>query len=287
MLEVIHRYHAKIKKILELEHYRRNIIKINKDSSDEEIQEIVSYLKKEKAGFFCYSFSAAYDSYQEEIFLDTECGMSYLMRNDKRLYFPEQWKKEQIINYYRTLMAEQDEKSPHRYLTPELESRTYNTVIDIGAAEGIFALDMLEKAKRIVIFEADDKWLRPLEKTFEQYKEKVQIIPKFVSDFVDSEYTTLDKEFGTEIGIDLIKMDVEGAEVNAIRGAKAVLEANLEVVILACAYHYATEENEIREILSAYNVIPRHGYVLYHWPVGEMLQRPYLRRAVLEARKNR
>lgn len=54
-----------------------------------------------------------------------------------------------------------------------------------------------------------------------------------------------------------------------------------------CAYHYATEENEIREILSAYNVIPRHGYVLYHWPVGEMLHRPYLRRAVLEARKNR
>lgn len=56
MLEVIHRYHAKIKKILELEHYRRNIIKINKDSSDEEIQEIVSYLKRKKQDFSAIRF---------------------------------------------------------------------------------------------------------------------------------------------------------------------------------------------------------------------------------------
>lgn len=99
-------------------------------------------------------------------------------------------------------------------------------------------------------------------------------------------HTTLDKEFGTKIGIDFIKMDVEGAEVNVIRGARSVLETNPEAVILVCAYHYAAEEEEIREILSTYDVTPRHGCVLYHWPVREKLEKPYLRRCVLEARKN-
>lgn len=184
MLEVLRRYHAKVKKFYELKTYRRNIIKDNKGNKDEEIQEIVSYLKKEKASFFNYYFAKKYDSYQQEIYFDTECGMNYLIRKGKRLYFPEMWGKEEVISYYRTLMAEQDEKSPHRYLPPQLEAMTYNTVIDIGAAEGIFALDMLERAKKIVIFEADDKWLKPLKRTFELYKAKVEIIPKFVSDCV-------------------------------------------------------------------------------------------------------
>ncbi len=81
---------------------------------------------------------------------------------------------------------------------------------------------MLERAKHIIVFEADNKWLKPLAQTFAQYKDKVRIIPQFVSDENSGVYTTLDAEFSGEIGIDIIKMDVEGAEINVIRGAKEI-----------------------------------------------------------------
>ncbi len=57
--------------------------------------------------------------------------MNYLIRNGKKLYFPLEWNKEQVIEYYRTIMAEQDEESPHRYLTEDLEEAVYDTVIDM------------------------------------------------------------------------------------------------------------------------------------------------------------
>jgi hypothetical protein len=144
---------------------------------------------------------------------------------------------------------------------------------------------MLDYAKNIIIFEADDKWIAPLTRTFENYKNNIRIITKYASDTIGGGYTRLDDELKANSKIDLIKMDVEGAEISVINGAKNTLKCNPQAVILACAYHYDGEEKDIRELMSDYTIIPRHGYVLYHWPVYETLKKPFMRRGVLEIRK--
>lgn len=276
----------------ELTHYRKKIIQLYAHSTDDEKREIADYLMNHKATAFNYSFMDKIDTMEVAINKDNGCNMYYIMRNGVKMFFPASWDAEQIEFYYKWVSMEQDEKSPHRYLTDDL-SLEGKVILDIGGAEGIFAVDVLHQAAKIFIFECDETWLPPLRKTFENYAHKVVIIEKYVSNYSDATHVTLDAYFGKKEKIDLIKMDVEGEEVKVIEGAKRLIQQNDNLTLLVCAYHYAQEEQDIRSLFPGYRITPRRGYVLFNWESCTLLEKllfkrvkpPYLRRCVLEIKK--
>lgn len=286
MLLLIKKWYSIVKKKCELAFYRKRIIKMygnrnNLGAVDEEHREIVDFLRKNPARVLNYSFVDEMQKNRVEVLKDDREQLLYVLHNGKRMYFPKGWSEQKIAYYYRTISEEQHENSPHRYLTSELLGRDYDTVVDIGGAEGIFALDMIEHVKKIYIFETELYWREALERTFFPWKDKVIVISKYVSEKVGGEYTTLDYELQGE-KVDLIKMDVEGAEISVLKGAKSICMANPDMRLLVCVYHYAGEYEEVTRFLNGYEIKERHGYLLYHWG-GQRLKSPYLRRGVIEA----
>ncbi len=65
------------------------------------------------------------------------------------MYFRKNMNKGQVESNYKSLLAEHDKRSPHRYLTSTFHPENGDIIIDVGAAEGISALNNIEKAKKI------------------------------------------------------------------------------------------------------------------------------------------
>ena len=80
---------------------------------------------------------------------------------------------------------------------------------------------------------------------------------------------TLVEELGLE-RVDFIKMDIEGAEVDALLGAEETISL-FKPKLAICTYHRPTDPIEIRRILSKYNPnykfkeIERREKVLFAW----------------------
>lgn len=188
---------------------------------DEKKRELLPYIRNSATlPVMPYEFAERYHYMHVTVQRDTE-GYPYVYhRKKKRLYFQKNWSDDECIEYYRTLMCEQDEKSSHKYLTSDKRLPPMGAVIaDVGAAEGIFTLDVIDRISKSYLFECDDGWVEPLKKTFENYMDKVEIISKKISNYVDDTTTTLDVFFQNK-QIDFVKADIEGDEENLIGGVK-------------------------------------------------------------------
>lgn len=108
--------------------------------------------------------------------------------------------------------------------------------VDIGAAEGMLALEAVDIVKKIYLIECDLSWLKFLTRTFEPYSEKTTIITKYASDCIDDKNVTLDELLKNETAPILLKMDVEGMEDTVLAGAKEILSRPTTKVAI-CTYH--------------------------------------------------
>lgn len=231
---------------------------------------------------FPYENTRKYSKNDIEVIYDISCKMNYVMHNGKRLYFPARFDKS-IKNYYNALRKEQDAQSPHRYEVDGFIVREGDIIADVGAAEGNWALDNIEKAGRVYLFETDGFWVEALSKTFEPWKEKVTIVNKFVSNKNTKNETTLDEYFKDK-RLDFIKADIEGAEISLLLGAKNVLADNSNLKLLICTYHRQDDGKRIKEILesSGYYTEYSQKYMLY---INDPeLEEPYIRRGLIRAR---
>jgi hypothetical protein len=264
-----------------LHYYRR----LPENQISEEQAEVISYLKKNPLSIFPYPFSEKYDYRDVEVFLDKDLDLRYIITDGNRLYFKRQWSKELIRGCYSFLQMEQDIESPHRYLTDDFSITEDAVVADIGAAEGNFALSIIKKAGKIYLFESDKEWMEPLKATFAPWKDKVEIINKFVSDNNDEKNITLDYFFGNKEPINFIKVDVEGAETEVLKGCEKVLSRNKSFKIAICVYHRNEDEINFSVLLkkSEFNVSYTKGYMIYIKDKG--LKQPYLRRGLIRAMK--
>ncbi len=129
----------------------------------------------------------------------------------KRLYFRRGSDPAKVASVYRGLLREQDAASPHCYRTDGFEVEEGDVLLDVGSAEGIFALDNIERVSRVILFETDEAWIGALRKTFEPWKDKVTIINKFASDTDGPDTVTVDTAL-QEVngGAVFLKLDVEG-----------------------------------------------------------------------------
>lgn len=182
-------------------------------------------------------------------------------------------------------MKEQDPQCPHCYENESFKFESGDVLVDIGAAEGNFALSVVEKASRIILFESNKEWIEPLNATFEPWKDKVTIVKKFVGDVSDSTCTTLDDYFAADEKLSFLKIDVEGAESRLLDGCKRILQDQKPLKVAICTYHKPEDEQEFKERLTRYGFETSHsdGFVLLF--TDRKLKAPYLRRGLVRAIK--
>jgi len=250
-----------------------------------EIKPMLDYLRTNPISMLPYPFQDQYKAENIEVFDDPESGLKYVLLDGKRLYFKRRWNKGKIQKVHNDLLKEQDLQSPHRYLGKNFLFDEGEVLVDAGAAEGFFALSMVEKASQLVLIEAGKEWIEPLHATFKPWKEKVTILHKFVGDRSGSKHITLDEMITPgEKGI-FLKVDIEGAELLLLKGAKRILSEQKSLKIAICTYHKEQDEKELTAFLSRYpfEMAPSEGYML---PVfDKKLKAPFFRRGLIRAKK--
>jgi hypothetical protein len=261
-----------------------NFIKNNTADQDQEKIEILNYLKHNGKKVFPYHFIEKYHQENIAVYTDNINNMKYVLYADKRMYFPMDWNVEKIQKYYNGLLIEQDIESPHRYEYEGFCVEDNDVVADIGAAEGIFSLSIIERAKKIYLFECDKAWIGALKLTFAPYNDKVVLINKFISDANDDDCITLDSIFANE-EINFIKADIEGSETKMLTGAKLLLSKPCNLKIAICAYHKNNDEHILNNILieNGFHTAFSKGYMLF--TDDKELAPPYLRRGLVRAAK--
>jgi FkbM family methyltransferase len=159
-------------------------------------------------------------------------------------------------------------KNWHCYLTPETSLGPEDTVLDCGAAEGLFSFIAAEVVKKVYAIEPIPMWHRAMQKTFAPFG-NVELVERGVGHKAMSVRMT-DEEInskisltgGVEIQIDTIdamffdrgipvtylKADVEGFEFPAILGAEATIRKNRPKIALT-VYHETNHFAEIRDFL--------------------------------------
>lgn len=187
--------------------------------------------------------------------VDNTNGLPYVFHNGKKLYF----KRDMLTSAevaYRGLLIEQDKRSAHRYVD-SYEELKGKTLLDIGAAEAIFTLDTIEYIDHAYLFECDDAWIESLEATFALWKDRITIVRKYVSDVDDDNNITLYRFFqdeGKSIDNLFLKMDIEGYERKALKGAVHILEHGQQIDGSVCIYHLHDDKKVIESELKNFNL---------------------------------
>jgi len=276
-----------LRTIIQKRNLRRNILRyfssLPENEVNDEQREILKYLENNAATTFPYHFSYNYSPEKVEVFYDPVNGMKYVMQDDKKLYFKKRWSKKRIQRAYSDLSREQDPSSPHRYLSENFYPEIGDAIADIGAAEGNFSLSVIEKVKKIYLIEYDREWTEALKATFAPWKEKVEIINKYVSDADDEKHIMLDTLMKADRDIRFLKIDVDGFEEKVLSGARETISGNTHLKIALCTYHKHSDENDFTLLLEnkGFAVTPTKGYMIHHY--DKKIKMPWLRRGLLRA----
>ena len=104
--------------------------------------------------------------------------------------------------------------------------------------------------------------MQALQRTFRDYQEKVVFCNKFLSGRDNAKEITLDNLVREKV--DFLKMDIEGAEVEALLGSKDVLTRS-KARCAICSYHRQYDEKYISYILESYGYKTSHseGYMFF------------------------
>ncbi|GHV21192.1 hypothetical protein FACS1894174_04270 [Bacteroidia bacterium] len=276
---------VKWKDYMKFEWLRRKILtyygKNPPDTSDKGKIDALDFLKANRITYFPYNFTLKYHPDNFEIFFDSEKQMYYVLyENQSRLYLKKKYTEKEAREYYHSIRIEQDVNSPHRYMSSDFYVSENDVVADVGGAEGIFALDSLHRnASKAYIFEPDNEWLEPLKATFEPWKDRVEIIQKFVSDRNDDKNISLDSFFSGKKLPDMVKLDVEGMERSVFAGAKKILDHSPQK-IATCTYHRHNDDVEFPKMLAdkGYKTFVSPNYML---TIDDNLRAPFFRRGLV------
>ncbi|MCD8317736.1 MAG: FkbM family methyltransferase [Paraprevotella sp.] len=139
-------------------------------------------------------------------------------------------------------------------------------LLDIGAAEAVFTLDTIDLIEHAYVFECDEAWLEALIAKLAPWAHKVTFVNKYVSDKDDKENVTLDTYFSGKSADHLfLKMDIEGYEQKALKGAERLLSQVPDISGSVCVYHTREAETEIRSFLEDHHFRTRltPGYLYF------------------------
>lgn len=245
-------------------HAREDFLQKYSNTKDHEIIEILEHIKVNSIGVYNYPFTLDYYSLSVEVNYDEQVDMYYVNHHSKRMYYPKKYRsKEVIAQNYRFISLEQDMKSPHRYLDDIAMVQAGDVIIDAGVAEGNFALDVVDKAAKLYLIECNQDWIQALEQSFKPYMDKVVIVNKYLSNIDDDNNITIDNLVNEKVNF--IKMDIEGAEIDALSCAGKTLLESDRITCTICSYHKNGDEEKITNILKQnnFNVSTSAGYMFF------------------------
>lgn len=223
-----------------------------------------------------------------------ENGLPYVIHNGKKLFFPQEMDLCSAKDTYRNYIENENllgggykRLAPHQYQTDDFHVDEGDVVIDLGCAEALFALDVIDKASKIYLVESDPKWLDALHATFDKYGEKCTIVNKLVAD-IDSPDTVSLKTILSNDGNKpvFIKMDIEGYEYETLSGSCEFLRNRNNIKIACCTYHKANDADRISALFDSlgYNYGFSEGVMLFYYD-RENLIAPYFRKGIIRAQK--
>jgi len=126
---------------------------------------------------------------------------------------------------------------------------------DVGGNSGYDALLMARRTRgRVVSFECDPEMVTLMRETFRRNPDyQIEIVQAFIGSKPDQ--LSLDKAVESSFVPDFVKMDIEGAEVDALRGAENLLKTRKPSMIIET--HSAVLEAECLEILRGHAYEPQ------------------------------
>ena len=249
------------------------MIKKYEDIADPVIQETLTYWQNHELSVFNQHIDDSKHIYHE-VFVDESCDLPYIKFKTlegkiRRLYYPrdgvEILTSEDGKKYVLDVFREQLPTSPHLYVKGSHKVDEGDVLIDAGVCEGNFSLPYAEIVSKIYLFEPEQKWFEPLYYSFKDFWDKVEFIPKFVSDSTNGGTVALDDVIKIPAGSKVfLKMDIEGYEPAALRGAKKILSMN-KVKASVCSYHHYDDIVKIKSILHSYGykTATSDGYMIF------------------------
>ena len=242
------------------------------DVQDPVIQETLRYWQTYDISVFNQHFEGLGET-MHEVYMDETINLPYIIfqtveGKDRRMYYPRGRsfeKGEDGKKYVKDILREQIPTSPHLYVKGNHKVDEGDVLIDAGVCEGNFALRYADICSKIFLFEPDKQWFEPLYYSFRDCWDKVEFIPKAVAEHTGGGSVALDDAvkipFGSKI---FIKMDVEGAEPAALRGAKKILSTN-KVKASICSYHRADDIIKIKAVFQnlGYKTATSAGYMIF------------------------
>lgn len=247
-------------------------------SPDSPKRSYYKFLKDYGYTHYPYEFAGKYMTMPIDVKEDKEKKLFYVMhRGNKKLYYPRSYGKEMVEKNYRALLIEQDLEHAHHYVDSS-EEFVGKTFLDVGSAEGFTSLDAVEYVRFIYLFEFESKWVEALNATFEPWKEKVVIIEKYVGSKNDALNITLDAFFKDKPKDNLfLKIDIEGAECDALQGAEGLFAEATNLDFAICTYHRRDDKKNISAYLDqkrcTYSL--RDGYLYVRHRLRTALIRGY------------
>lgn len=266
--------------------YKQSLLNRYKDTRDPEIHEIIFRIEQNGLDVFNYSFADKYRNFTCQVYFDTIHEMYYVIHCGKRMYFSKKYSSElEVVNYYKSILLEQDENSPHRYLTADFDVLNGDVVVDVGVAEGNFALEIIDKVSKIYLIETDSEWIEALKVTFEDFMDKVVIVKAFISSYDEGDFRTLDSIITEKVNF--IKMDIEGNEWDGLRGAKRIINNSNRLKLAICSYHSDFDYALIEKFMEEMSIEHSHtkGYMWFPLTVRQNYVSTSLNRAIIRGIK--
>lgn len=267
-----------------LKGFKEEILERYGKSKDEDIMGICGYLQNHELDMFNGQIKNEYRGDMFDIQRDERNGLLYSYWGAKRIYLSPAIRNELIAKEYLcSLCKEQDGDSPHCYGMDSLDLCSQDVIVDGGAAEGFFALQIIDKVRKVYLVEGDEQWIEALECTFEPYRHKVEIVPKWLGRKVDERTTTLDR-IGQPDEITVVKLDIEGAEQDALDGGKRLFSSGRPMTAIVCTYHNTEDADMFDNFFKGkgFSTSFSKGYMFVD---GLETIKPELRKGVLCARR--
>lgn len=224
-----------------------------------------------------------------EYSFDKHNGLPFIIHNNKRLYFPKHWTKDSVLSCYSNYLYKENilntsssEHNPHQYQTENFSINQNDILLDIGCAEGILALNSIDKVSKVYLFESNPEWMPALKATFEPFKDKVSIFNKKVGHTAEKNSITLTEAIAPCDAAFFVKMDIEGAEYDTLLANESFFK-NKKVKLACCTYHKYEHNEMISQKLAEwkYKISHSNGYMLFF--DDGVFKPPYFRKGLIRA----
>ena len=187
---------------------------------------------------------------------------------NKVLYWP---KASPVDGIYQVTTETFDQTDWHYYQKEHTQIDSGERLLDVGAAEGLFALSVAQLCDKIILVEPNDYFAESLKKSFSQMADKTEIKNVAVGS-VDGEISFSNESLNGRIVSDstagkkriaridtllpnekvtYLKADVEGFELEVLKGAENLIMRNKPKIAIT-TYHNENNEQEIVSLVKQF-----------------------------------